>query len=415
MSDGEIQILSLYEVLAADGPAGEGSDTCSPALLRKLRTHGALAKSFSSHRLSDLAKLAATSQWVVPGYLERGTVAFLYGKPSSMKSFVALDTSLRLTAGADPLGRAADPAPTVYFAGEGQSELARRVLGAASDWGGERGQLLERGFELVSRVPNLLDPQEVDDLIKQWDAVRPGLITIDTFALAVAGANEDSSGEMGPALLRLKQIATELGCAVLVIHHTVKSGEHERGSSAIRAAADVMLRADRPGKELSLRLTMDKSRGAEVAPVVIQLAPVTLDGDLGATLRVVRLEQEVSGEDAGSAGNAAAAAWAIRLRGELERSGHDVPAEVRDALPLAVLAYLAVTVNPKSCHAVVQSVREMARNADNEIPCGRHRVEAALKSVMEQGLVVNDAADRPGKPAQLRLARPDERESGSTG
>jgi hypothetical protein len=46
---------------------------------------------------------------------------------------------------------------------------------------------------------------------------------------------------MGTAIAACDRLRTALGCAVLVIHHTRRDGANERGSTALRGAADTML------------------------------------------------------------------------------------------------------------------------------------------------------------------------------
>jgi hypothetical protein len=63
----------------------------------------------------------------------------------------------------------------------------------------------------------------------------------DTLALCMAGGDENSSQDMGRAIQSLKLIQRETGAHVQVVHHTGKDGGAERGSSALRGAADTMM------------------------------------------------------------------------------------------------------------------------------------------------------------------------------
>jgi hypothetical protein len=49
---------------------------------------------------------------------------------------------------------------------------------------------------------------------------------------------------MGRAVAGLDRLKTAFGAFVLVIHHTTKGGGSERGSSALRGAADVMIECE---------------------------------------------------------------------------------------------------------------------------------------------------------------------------
>lgn len=50
---------------------------------------------------------------------------------------------------------------------------------------------------------------------------------------------------MGKALHACRWIANELGCAVILVHHTNKTGGMERGSSALRGAMDFMIKIEK--------------------------------------------------------------------------------------------------------------------------------------------------------------------------
>src|SRR6185369_11016638 len=70
-----------------------------------------------------------------------------------------------------------------------------------------------------------------------------GLIVLDTYARAVAGSDEDDAGQAMAFLEnRAGYIARETGCAVMILHHPNAAG-NPRGSTAVKAALDLMLRA----------------------------------------------------------------------------------------------------------------------------------------------------------------------------
>jgi predicted transcriptional regulator len=67
------------------------------------------------------------------------------------------------------------------------------------------------------------------------------LVVIDTLAMYGAGADENSARDVGQMIQGIKKISGQTGAACLLLHHTGKqSPENERGSSALRGAADSM-------------------------------------------------------------------------------------------------------------------------------------------------------------------------------
>jgi hypothetical protein len=92
--------------------------------------------------------------------------------------------------------------------------------------------------------------------------VRPGLIIIDTLARCSVGADENSAQAMGEIVHALDSLRTATGAAVLLVHHSRKDGQTERGSVALRCAADVMMHLARKRNGDRLVLTCDKMKDA---------------------------------------------------------------------------------------------------------------------------------------------------------
>ena len=83
-------------------------------------------------------------------------------------------------------------------------------------------------------VPSLQFKQAYADLEK----FKPDVVYIDTLTLLAGNLDQNSAGEMGQLLALLKQMASQLKCSIVLLHHTVKGGsgtggEDARGSSAI--------------------------------------------------------------------------------------------------------------------------------------------------------------------------------------
>jgi hypothetical protein len=84
---------------------------------------------------------------------------------------------------------------------------------------------------------------------------------------------------MGHVVHSVREIQRRTDAAVILVHHTGKPKENgstmERGSSALRAAADAMIRVERQGD--NIRITNDKRKDdAEAEPMLMRLKPVTV-------------------------------------------------------------------------------------------------------------------------------------------
>ena len=162
-------------------------------------------------------------KWLLPDILPEGQT-WLYGEPGSGKTFLALDWAATV---------AASGLNVVYFVGEGVTGFARRVHA----WRKAHAQNLS-SFYAVPQAPHLLDKEAVAMLAQTVSEMSPALIVIDTFARASVGGDENSAQDVGIAIDALDYLWREYQVSSLVIHHSNKYGGSERGSSAIRGAAD---------------------------------------------------------------------------------------------------------------------------------------------------------------------------------
>src|SRR5262249_19093133 len=102
-------------------------------------------------------------------------------------------------------------------------------------------------------------------------------VLFDTFARCLCGGDENSAKDVGLAIAGLDRIRTALDATVGVGHHSGKNAETERGSSALRGAADTMIALNRGDAETVLRSEKQKDRAA-FEDFRLRLRTVELDG-----------------------------------------------------------------------------------------------------------------------------------------
>lgn len=225
--------------------------------------------------------------WVLADLLPDGGLGVLYGPPGCGKSFLALAWAMAIARGAPWLGHETRRGPVVYVAAEGGHGLAQRV----------------RAYRDAHAIPDkvdaffvieplsLLELKDVGDLLRAIDAgltadwadayfidpaesrVNPQLVVFDTMARVMPGGDENSAQDVGRVIAAADRIRREADCHVLLIHHTQKTGELERGSSALRGAADAMFALKNEDGCLTLECTKQKDAKAAQAHR-LRLAPV---------------------------------------------------------------------------------------------------------------------------------------------
>ena len=187
-------------------------------------------------------------QWLIPGFLVANTLSPIYGPPSSYKSFLALHSALCLATGQDWFGRPVVQCDTLYIAAEGAAGMKLRVAA----WKLHHNAAEIPGFRCVPCAVNLMDIAEAKRLVltvveeQKASGFSPKLVIVDTLHLSMPGADENSSQHMGIAIKNCGLVQTELGCAVMPVHHTGKDTDRGmRGSNSMLGASDSVNRVAR--------------------------------------------------------------------------------------------------------------------------------------------------------------------------
>jgi RecA-family ATPase len=176
-------------------------------------------------------------EYLVQGVLPEKSVCVLYGKPGSGKTFVALSLALACANGQPWIGRKTRPA-RLYVAAEGVLGIKYRLRAYR-----QRNEIAPGAVRFYTASLQITDRDAVGSLRSDLKAVdfEPDLILLDTLARVSVGKDENSAKDMGEIVAWIESLCREHKAAVLVIHHTRKDGDTERGSSALRGAADVMI------------------------------------------------------------------------------------------------------------------------------------------------------------------------------
>jgi len=171
----------------------------------------------------------------------------VFGASGAFKSFYTLDAALAI----------AQTSPVVYVAAEGAGGLFKRV----SAWCEYNDQPAGQLYFACEEV-NLLDPTSVKQLIEVAHTVKPALVIFDTLARCIPGGDENSAKDMGIAVRNSAIIQRSLSAAITWIHHTNRADRGERGSGAIRGAADAMIELSANGDSV-IRVSCSKLKDDE--------------------------------------------------------------------------------------------------------------------------------------------------------
>lgn len=174
------------------------------------------------------------TDWLVSDILTTNELFLLAAGPRAGKSLLAMTLAKAVATGERFLDRPVLKGPVIYVRKEdGDSKTKEREMAQGWDRGLPVAWL--KKFKL-SELPHLRELAE---------EIQPRLIVIDTLSRVKDSMVSESSAEMSQLLEPLQEMAEELDCCILLVHHTGKVSVDNaaaidvfdtiRGSSAIRA------------------------------------------------------------------------------------------------------------------------------------------------------------------------------------
>ncbi len=203
--------------------------------------------------------------WLFYEVLPAHGVAVLVAPPQSGKTFMLIELG-RCVATGKPFFTVTpeDVGGTLFcFAGSEGSGLARRLAALGE----------EKRLPLAATiVGDLSAPGALDSLLQRLEekcvamleefGVPVRMVVLETMAASGLFKDENDAGEVSRALANLAQIGQRLGVLIVTSHHPGKDGK-TRGSSAIEASADYLLRIWREGTAQLRLIELAKARDAE--------------------------------------------------------------------------------------------------------------------------------------------------------
>lgn len=210
------------------------------------------ASAFRPISLEELFK-RPTKEFLVAEWFARGDHCMIFGDSATGKSFLGADLVARGALGLPIAGRfeCKRPFNSIYLTEEGIKGLTDRFRQACSHYGIEPGTEAFNRILVIEKVPKLFlelaNEEGTDALIAALQALRDqrefeiDVIVIDTFADAAVGANENDTRDATVVNAKITRIIREIGCAVILIHHSPKGGEGYRGSAVHKAKCDLMV------------------------------------------------------------------------------------------------------------------------------------------------------------------------------
>lgn len=225
------------------------------------------------YKLDELAALQDTGdRWIIPGVLQTGSRAILYGHGGVGKSNVIMDLSVAVASGTPFLGEMmpAKQGPVLVCSTEGDIFANRdRLLWLTN----AHDVPLDIPLYFMQDAMLLDDNRDREEFWKIIAAYRPVLLILDPLDSFFWG-EENSASATKPVRHFINSVIQEFRTCVVVLHHAASKSEEPgqlrkpRGSSAWHGWADTVIRAQverRRGERSTLTLEVEKQRNARPA------------------------------------------------------------------------------------------------------------------------------------------------------
>jgi hypothetical protein len=199
------------------------------------------------------------------------TLALLYGRRGSFKSFLALDWALHIAYGNRWHSQSVRQGHVLYVCAEGSHGLAQRI----DAWKTHHGIIHDTDrLSVLPEAVNLMSPSQAGALAQVAATLGSRLVILDTWARCTVGGEENSTKDMGQAIEQLDVIRRASGACVLGVHHSGKdTTAGARGSSALEAAFDSVFEIGASDDIVTLKTTKQKHH-AEGNPWYLRALPI---------------------------------------------------------------------------------------------------------------------------------------------
>lgn len=216
-------------------PSASGLDAPKPPA-SLTNGHGSSPDRYAGRVLDVAAMLASPDEpipWRCEGLAADGFLTILAGRGGEGKSWLTLALACGVARGGNAAGIGCTKGRAILFDAENGAKLIGRRLRAAQVGADLDVQPVEVGGLSFAK-----DAAWFRQIIDEY---KPQLVIFDSLRVLSSGAKEDDSGEMEPIVTRLKQLARDTGCAIILVHHRGKSESSDyRGSSVILDQGDLL-------------------------------------------------------------------------------------------------------------------------------------------------------------------------------
>lgn len=203
-------------------------------------------------------------EYVIDGIIEEGTLTIFYGDGGAGKTFISLTLGVCISAGIPFIGRSTKKQSVLYVDEEmGSKMIERRIRNVSDGLGLESSQM--NLFYLPMTGLNFSEKKDADSLREVIKSIGVQFVIIDAMGDTMEG-DENSKRDVQAYFNNLKPLREDNIC-LFILHHTVKDLSNYRGSTAIRANADNLIKLNSTSKSDKFVIEFDKTRDGRLPDI----------------------------------------------------------------------------------------------------------------------------------------------------
>jgi KaiC/GvpD/RAD55 family RecA-like ATPase len=213
----------------------------------------------------------------IRGVVPEDSLVVVFGAPKCGKTFAVTDMTMHAAHGLDWHGcRIPRPLRVAFLAGEGHNGLKVRLHAWLRQ---HESPEMTGAFEVLPASLSL--PDRLEEVITALRSFKPDVVVTDTLNAFFGAGDENSTQDMTRFVDACRRVRQALRCSVLLVHHT-PTGDiaRERGSGALRGAADVLVQVgkDESGSGcVGFQVLLGRDIEPMEAPIPLRLRRVETD------------------------------------------------------------------------------------------------------------------------------------------
>ncbi len=195
----------------------------------------------SGLRLLTMDECASTAPrgYVIKNMIAPGQLGCIFGQPGAGKSVLAPHLAYAVAQGRHVFRQRTTKGAVFYVCAEDEAGMRERVAALRESHGAAPGFHLVAGVSALVTGGDAVAP-DLARLLQLVEEHRPSLVVVDTLAASISGLDENSSEGMSKVVHAMRAVR-QLGPAVILVHHSPKSGDTPRGHSVLNGDLDVSM------------------------------------------------------------------------------------------------------------------------------------------------------------------------------